>query len=283
MQAATGAELDSLISAQKEIISATWNLERRSNAGRSATDIEGVADAQAELKTRAERAAGASGPRRRIGRMPPAFAGGFDPARFAAPPQAPAADDPVRTAVDAMARALQQLQTKKTAEAIPHEMAALNALLQAQAEVRRRQVSQQRSGGSGFGNRQTQDLSNLFDRELKRQQRTNYETTTDVEAGSQSASTDSALDKIRDLAKRQEDLNRQQRELGRSSLSAEEMKQHIETLTREQEELRQRQGPKQAALVPPILNLSINVRVQRCRGSAEGCRCRGCCGARGHV
>ena len=60
MQAATGAELDSLISAQKEIISATWNLERRSDAGRSATDIKGVADAQAELKTRAEHAAGAS-------------------------------------------------------------------------------------------------------------------------------------------------------------------------------------------------------------------------------
>ena len=35
----TGTELESLVAAQKEIISATWNLERRSAAGRSAADI----------------------------------------------------------------------------------------------------------------------------------------------------------------------------------------------------------------------------------------------------
>jgi len=58
MAASTGNQLEGLISAQKEIISATWNLERRSGAGRSAADIKGVADAQAELKARAEQAAG---------------------------------------------------------------------------------------------------------------------------------------------------------------------------------------------------------------------------------
>ncbi len=42
MAAATGTELESLIAAQKEIISATWNLERRSGAGRSATDIKAL-------------------------------------------------------------------------------------------------------------------------------------------------------------------------------------------------------------------------------------------------
>ena len=55
-------------------------------------------------------------------------------------------------------------------------MAALNGLLQAQAEVRRRQVSQQANGAGGAGsNRADQDLSALFDKELQRQQRTNYE------------------------------------------------------------------------------------------------------------
>ena len=56
-------------------------------------------------------------------------------------------------------------------------MAALQGLLQAQSEVRQRQVAQQANGASGNGDgRQGQDLSALFDKELQRQQRTNYET-----------------------------------------------------------------------------------------------------------
>ena len=235
MSAATGNQIEGLIAAQKEIISATWNLERRSGAGRSASDIKDVAAAQAELKTRAEQAAGANRQRRRIGGQP-FLQIGLPPAR----PQSPAgAEDPVRTAVDAMNRALQELQTQKTSSAIPHEMAALNALLQAQAEVRKRQVTQQQNtGGGGFGNRQSQDLSNLFDRELKRQQRTNYETKAQVETQPEAAKSDNALDKIRDLARRQEELSRQQRELAKGGTSAEEMKRQLEKLTRDQEQLR---------------------------------------------
>jgi hypothetical protein len=49
-------QLESLIAAQKEIINATWNIERRAaaGAGRSADDITAIAAAQAELKTRVE-------------------------------------------------------------------------------------------------------------------------------------------------------------------------------------------------------------------------------------
>ena len=231
MQSAAGAQLEGLIAAQKEIISATWNLERRAAAGRSAADIKDVADAQAELKARAEQAAGAARQRRRIGQEP------MQQITFGQPTP-PAAGDPVSAAVSAMNRALQQLQTQKTADAIPHEMAALNALLQAQAEIRQRQVSQQQNtGGNGGGNRQSQDLSNLFDRELKRQQKTNYETKAQVETQPETAK-DSALDKIRDLARRQEELNRRQKELAGGQLSAEEKQRELEKLTREQEEIR---------------------------------------------
>jgi hypothetical protein len=224
-------QLEGLISSQKEIISATWNLERRSTAGRSPADIKNVADAQAELKVRAEQAAGTTRQRRRIGQQPVQ--------QFGPPLGAQlSGSDPVRDAVDAMARALAQLETQKTADAIPHEMAALNALLQAQAEIRKRQVQQQNNGGGGNGNRQGQDLSNLFDRELKRQQQTNYETKAQVETQPEGPKTDSALDRIKDLARRQEELSRQQRDLAKGGLSAEEMKRQLEKLTREQEELR---------------------------------------------
>ena len=68
MAAATGTELAGLIAAQKEVISATWNLQRRTGAGRSTADVRAVASAQAELKTRTERAAAAGRPvRRRFG------------------------------------------------------------------------------------------------------------------------------------------------------------------------------------------------------------------------
>jgi hypothetical protein len=43
----SGTQIDALIAAQKDIISATWNLERRSGAGRSAADLQAVAEAGA--------------------------------------------------------------------------------------------------------------------------------------------------------------------------------------------------------------------------------------------
>ena len=228
MAAATGTQMESLIAAQKEIISATWNIERRSVAGRSASDIKAVADAQAELKARAEEAVGALRPRRR-GRPPQQVA-----------PQPPPSGDTVVDAVAAMGRALQQLEDRRTTDAIPHEMAALNALLKAQAEIRRRQIVQQANGaGAGGYGRQGQDLSNLFDRELKRQQRTNYETNAQIEERKDSQTDASALDRIRELAKRQEELTRQQRELANAEMTSEELKRQLERLTREQMELRQ--------------------------------------------
>ena len=139
-----------------------------------------------------------------------------------------------------MGLAVQQLDGEKTKEAIPHEMAALQGLLQAQAEVRRRQVSQQANGASGNGyGRQGQDLSALFDKELQRQQRTNYETRSQIEERPDHQEEDSALDRIRDLARRQEDLSSRERELAQSQVSPEEKKRQLEKLTREQQELRE--------------------------------------------
>ena len=235
---AAEAQIESLIQAQKEIIASTWNVERRSQAGRSAEDVKAIAQAQAELRDRAQ----AMGSRSGRGGRPPAPAP--VPQRAAAPEaqrfrQSEA--DPIAAAVAAMVKAEQQLATERTKEALPHEMAALNGLLQAQAEVRRRQVSQQANGaGSGGSNRSGQDLSALFDKELQRQQRTNYETQSAVETRpDQRAGSDSALDRIRDLARRQEDLSRRQRELAQAGLSAEEVKRQLEKLTREQTELRE--------------------------------------------
>jgi hypothetical protein len=222
MNGGGGGAMDDLVAAQKDIIVATWKLDRRSAAGRSASDVKSVARAQGELKQRAERA---SGPFRRRPRP-----GQLDATR--------ASDDPMTTAVAAMAKAQAALDAVRTADAIPAEMEALNALLRAQAEIRRREVMRQQASGGGGFNRAQQDLSSLFDRELQRQQQTNYETPRNATEEAQNRS--DTLDKLRELARRQEQLARQQDDLARlrASLSGEELKRRLERLTRDQTELR---------------------------------------------
>jgi hypothetical protein len=236
MGGGAGTQIESLIAAQKEIINATWNLERRAQAGRSAADIEAVAQAQAELKARAEHLAATA----RRGGRPPYLPQSMQTAPpWRAPRRGTA--DPVAAAIEAMGRAIEQLQGQRTKDAIAHEMAALQGLVAAEAEIRRRQVAQQNAsnGGGGGSNRQSQDLSALFDKELQRQQRTNYETRSQIEERPDRRNETSALDRIRDLARRQEELNKRQRELAENGLSAEELKRQLERLTREQMELRQ--------------------------------------------
>jgi hypothetical protein len=89
--------LDDLVSAQKEIIVATWKLERRSGAGRSAEDVKAIARAQGELKGRAARASTQTRDPRRRFRLP---------STGAAPVPA---DDPMTQAVAAMGRAEESL------------------------------------------------------------------------------------------------------------------------------------------------------------------------------
>ena len=228
-------QLETLIAAQKEIINATWNIERRSTAGRSSADVKAVSQAQTELRDRVAKMIRESG--RPSTFQVPQQIGGFNPGR-----RRPAGADAVGVAVTSMGLAAQQLGLEKTKEAIPHEMAALQGLLQAQAEIHRRQVAQQQASGSGNGGgRQGQDLSALFDKELQRQQRNNYETRSQIDQrpDADRPAGDSALDRIRDLAKRQEDLSARERELAQANVSAEERKRQLDKLAREQEELRQ--------------------------------------------
>ncbi len=226
-----GSQIDSLVDAQKQIIASTWNIERRSGAGRSPGAVQAVVGAQSMLKRRTEEIV--SRARRTPGRIPMSQ-------RTPDPQAGRIASDAMAGAAEAMGNALLQLETDRTREALAHEMAALNRLLQAQAEVRRREVARQQANGAGNGgNRSGQDLSALFDRELQRQQQTNYETPRAAQTPPENAAADAAvLDRIRDLARRQEDLSRRQRELS-GQQQGEEARRQLQRLTREQEQLRE--------------------------------------------
>jgi len=229
MASSAGTELAGLIAAQKEVISATWNLQRRAKAGTSSDDLKAVAQAQAEVQARTERASGARPFRRGAGGM-------FF--QFIRVPQDAGGPGHVAEAAAAMGRAVEQLNAGSTRSAISPEMTALTALLKAEAEIRQRQITQQRNGASSFGSgRQGQDLSSLFDRELKRQQRSSYETRSAAEVQQPRPDAQSALDRITDLARRQEDLARRQQ--ASSTLPEEERRRELERLMREQQELQQ--------------------------------------------
>jgi len=229
--------LDDLVAAQKDVIVATWKLDRRTqaaNGAKSGEDIRSVAQAETDLKKRVEATSSAfresnmRDPRQRApqpGRGQPVTP---------SPGQLRPEEDAMTAAARAMGKAVTSLTALRTGEAIPPEMEALNHLLKAQADVKRQQVARQQTG-NGAGNRSTQDMSSLFDRELKREQETNYET---PKSATQQAENTGLADKVKELARRQDELNQRQQDAAR--LSAEERRRALEKLTRDQTELRQK-------------------------------------------
>jgi hypothetical protein len=228
-----GEGLQDLAEAQKEIIAATWKLDaraRRARDARSESDIRAVAKAQTALRARAAEAAGQLA------------AAVMDPRRRRPRPglsASPGADDPLARAVEAMGRAAGELDRLDTTRAIPHELEALEQLLKADADIKRRQVSrQQQASGGGGSNRQSPDMSTLFDQQLRKLQQTNYETPDSAETRQGNDPEDDELARVRELARRQEALQRAQRDLAQNrGLSEDEVKRQLERLTREQQEL----------------------------------------------
>ena len=233
--------IDDLVNAQKQIVVATWKLDRRGQnlkGTQSPPDIRSVGRSEADLKARVEETASSlrestmRDPRRRL------------QGRGGEPPDGPKVgqtmpeEDAMTAAAEAMGRAVASLDALKTGAALPPEMQALNALLEAQALVKKRQVSRQQSaqGGPGNNNR-NYDISTLFDKELQRQQETKYETRPSS-TEPQNGATNDALEKIAELARRQDELLKRQQELARQQLADAELTRQLEKLTREQSELR---------------------------------------------
>ncbi len=215
------AEIGRLVGLQKQIVVATWRLDQ--SASRSDDDVLAVSKVQGEVRDTTSGAVGAAG--RTFGRSRGAD-GGDGPAVQRRALQA---------AVEAMTAAEAALEALDTASAMPHETEALNQLLTAQAAVRRRQVSMQPGGGAG-GQQAQLDLSQLFDRELRREQETSYETGRQP-GESAGGEDDEAHDRLRELARRQERINRELRESPETG-SAAERRRRLERLRREQQALR---------------------------------------------
>ena len=227
--------LAQLVQGQKEIITATWKIDRRNRdtGAQSEADIRAIANSQRDLRAlavtvRANLQRAANVRRGRAG-----TAGGQQP---------DIALVALLGAINAMQQAQQRLTALDIPAALPPEMTALNELLRAQAENRRREIGQQQANnGSGRGqNRQGQDMSAMFDRELARQQQTRFETPNTQEARQEQGGNPNA-DKLRELAERQDELTREERQAGNNPGAGEpteEQRRELERLLREQSELR---------------------------------------------
>jgi hypothetical protein len=228
MAGAAGQQMDDLVRLQKDIIVGTWKVDRRSAGPRAEASPEAVrtlAKGQATVRQKTVAAAGR--------------AGGGGPMHASPDESSASIGGHLMAAAGSMANAESALGGQKTAAALPFEMDALNHLLKAQSEAARKEVMRQQAGGAGGSSRAQQDLSSLFDRELQKQQQTNYEMPKTAEE-KRDESTDQTLDRVRDLARRQEALSRQQDDLSRDRqrLDEEEVRRRLERLTREQSDLR---------------------------------------------
>src|SRR5262249_14371153 len=251
--------IDDLVNAQKEIVVSTWKLDRRARLAKGAKpeqDIRSVARAEAELKTRVEQTSSSfretnmRDPRR----AQPQRGRGGEPLPPPGPPQPKAGEtmpeeDHMTAASLAMGKAVASLDGLNTGDALAPEMDALSRLLKAQAEVKKREVIRQQAGSGAGSNRSNYDMSTLFDKELQKAQQTNYENRTSAEQKDEAGQ--SALDKIKELARRQDELLKKQHELAnrREQMSEEEVKRALEQLTRDQSELRQK-AEELARLMP---------------------------------
>ena len=232
-------ELGRLAELQKEIVVATWKLDGRRPAERAPEDLETVADAQNDVSLAARVLASRLRPP-----APAADTGGSDEAREVLAALA--------AAVESMSAAEAGLRSGRTGEAIPHEMAALDHLLRARDESSRTQVQPPESQGArGNGRGAQEDLSALFDRDLRRDQQTNYENRPAEREESPEAEDDALRRRLQELARRQEDLNRQQQALADAEADRQTAERVLERLAREQEEIRRQMEELGRELVRP--------------------------------
>ncbi|MDZ7265783.1 MAG: hypothetical protein ONB48_00420 [candidate division KSB1 bacterium] len=224
-QAGGSAQPDGgLAISQKEIITATWKLLQRRelisaeefNRGSTA-----LAETQAGLQHSLERMTANAATR---GQFTGENSTGKMTAYFS-------------RAAEAMQQAVPLLHAGSLAEALVPEREAYRLLLQAEAELRRREIMQGAGSGSSFTQLQSrEELAQLFKDELDKMQ-SQYETQQQQRQQEMRSGLTEAQQKVRELAQRQERLVELNRQLSRESPPPQERRRQLERLRREQEQI----------------------------------------------
>ena len=235
-----GEQEDQISRRQKEIVAATWNLARERNldkakAAEHAKTLSGIQSTlRSQAQTLAERMK-----RRELAGVNSDFK------TFV---------ENMVKAADAMGPASEKLSGQKWTDALAPEQKALQHLLRAESIFRQIQVAFGNQGGGGGGGGMGRDLAEMFELELDTE-KNQYETGQSGGAAGQQRDRelDDALEKLKKLARRQEQLAEEQRRNQQLSFDqrwqqevlrreAEELKKQLEQIAQQQQ---QQQGQQQ--------------------------------------
>jgi hypothetical protein len=187
-----GGQQDEISQREKEIIAATWNQRR---------------DLQATRQESAETGKFLSGVQDKLRRQTLGLTGRLESRGLSdANDEFTAFQRDMNAAAQEMGPASAKLKQQQWQRAIPNEQKALDQLLRAEATFRRIEVAFGSQGGGGGGAGAGRDLENLLDLELDTQ-KNQYETAQTAESARQHAQEmDKALEKLDELARREQEL-----------------------------------------------------------------------------
>ncbi len=220
-----GGDSSALVAVQKDIIAATWKLRNRQNKASPeefSSDAEIIAESQREATGRA---------RMSIDRLAERL--NFSDDTY------DAAVENLSLAIEQMNLAANELELEQVTSALQPEQLALQYILKAEASINRTNISMQQGGGGGGGGgaqQEREDLRELFEMEMG-QLENRYENPNS--AGGGSRENQEEVNKLEELARRQEALTRAQRNLARreEQLTEEQKRRELERLMRQQEQL----------------------------------------------
>src|SRR6266568_1171259 len=183
----------------------------------------------------------------------------------------------LKAAIDQMNPAAEQLKAENAQAAEPLEQKALQHLMRAEALFNEIQVTMGGGGGGGGGARQSaEDLADLFELELD-QNKNQYETLQRGEMNKGSQAIDEALQKLKELAERQQKLM-QRRAMqqqgggngGSDQTSAQELQKETERLARQLDKLSRENNDRQMADVSRALQpAASNMQQQAQSGNSQ--------------
>ena len=249
---------------QKEIIAATFNLVRDKEsygASEYSDNIQAVAENQSTLAEQTQTLMTRLMRRQlvvqdQIGRL----------------------SEYMRTALEEMGPAAQELRKEDLAEALPYEKRALQFLMRAEALFNQIQITMGGGGGGGGGmGNSAEDLADLFDLELD-QNKNQYETLQRGELSRNSQELDEALRRLQELAERQQKMIEQQRRQaqmggggggGSQQMSADELRRETERLARQLDRLSRENNDRQMADVGRALEEAARNMQQARNGSGQ--------------
>jgi hypothetical protein len=220
-----GDEQGQISERQREILLATWNLQRSSartdrGEGRTKQQLEDNAKMLSELQATLAQQARTLAQRTRA--------------------RSSDDDEGVKTFVESLEKAAtlmdpaaKHLDNFKLQEAVPVEQQALQQLLRAESAFRDIQVAMQQGGSGGGGQQAARNFAEMFELEmdLKKSQ---YESESQLSMETSKQEVDDVLRKLKELAERQERLAQE----ANKSMAMEEQRWRQEQLRREAEDLR---------------------------------------------